>query len=165
MSSFWVCDLEADGLLEDVTRIWCFVAKELGKDNWIIYKATDIEGFPGRTWKNMLDGCRLFIDNNPLIFHNGIKYDIPVIKKVTGLNPTNKIIDTLVWSRVNNPDRQGQEGGKNPHSIEAWGQRFGHPKVKHEDWTQYSPEMLHRCIEDVNILEKVAYELFREEFK
>lgn len=86
------------------------------------------------------------------------------------------IIDTLVWSQTLNPDRKLPKGcptirpnpftGKNdkvgPHSVDAWGYRVSRAKPSHHDWTKFSPEMLHRCSEDVVIQEKIFYALLEE---
>ena len=39
---------------------------------------------------------------------------------------------------------------------------FGVPKPKHEDWSKFSPEMLHRCREDVKINVLVYEALLKE---
>jgi hypothetical protein len=73
-----------------------------------------------------------------LIAHNQINYDLLVYKlaglldyeigeKCTINGKRIKIIDTLVLSKVLNPDRFGG------HSIEAWGERLKLPKI---DWRQ-----------------------------
>lgn len=74
------------------------------------------------------------------------------------------IVDTLVFSRKLNPKRPIPDGytGRSPHSIEAWGYRLGHGKPEHEDWTQWSEDMGHRCMEDARINLKVLEELERE---
>jgi hypothetical protein len=73
--------------------------------------------------------------------------------------------DTLILSRLLSPDRKSPPGWKGkpaPHSVEAWGMRFGRPKPGHEDWSKFSPEMLHRCTEDTLITEMILYELLKE---
>lgn len=37
------------------------------------------------------------------------------------------------------------------HSVESYGKQFNRWKPEHEDWSQFSPEMLHRCTEDTEI--------------
>lgn len=60
-----------------------------------------------------------------------------------------KVVDTLVLSYLYNPKL---EGG---HSLEEYGLRFKFPKIVHEDWSKFSPEMLRRCEVDVELTEKV----------
>jgi hypothetical protein len=49
-----------------------------------------------------------------------------------------------------------------PHSIKAWGYRVGRGKPDHDDWENFSEEMLHRCSEDTEILELVYKALLDE---
>jgi DNA polymerase-1 len=68
-------------------------------------------------------------------------------------------------SRLLNPKRLSPfhcPNKKAPHSIEAWGYRVGRGKPEHSDWEVFSEAMLHRCAEDVEILELVYYELLKE---
>ena len=40
---------------------------------------------------------------------------------------------------------------RKPHSIEAWGVRFGLYKPEMEQWDVFTPEMMQRCERDVEI--------------
>lgn len=69
-----------------------------------------------------------------------------------------KVMDTLVMSRLLNPDRKlppqayAMDCGKvTPHSIESHGIRIGRYKPDNSDWTKLTDHMIHRCIEDVAI--------------
>ncbi len=103
-----------------------------------------------------------------LIFHNGIGYDFPLLKDLYGWEPKHKVVDTLLMSRLQNPARtvpyQAPNRGIGPHSVEAWGYRLGRGKPDHEDWSVFSPEMLHRCTEDVEI-QHLIYNALLEEGK
>lgn len=98
--------------------------------------------------------------------HNGIGYDWPLLKKLYGWEFKGKKVDTLIMSRLLDPKRlvpfncPNKKAG--PHSIEAWGWRVGRGKPEHNDWGQFSEEMLHRCTEDVEILELVYGALLKE---
>jgi len=48
------------------------------------------------------------------------------------------------------------------HNLNDWGEYFGIEKPKHEDWSTFSPEMLHRCEEDVKITELLYEHLMKE---
>lgn len=149
-------DLEANGLLPTVTKVHCGVFKEKGKD--------PVKFLPGQI-KEML----AYLDTvDVLIMHNGLGYDLPVLEKLYGYVFKGKVVDTLIMSRLLKPKRllpfhcPNKKAG--PHSIEAWGYRVGRGKPEHEDWENFSPEMLHRCTEDVYILELV-YDALMEEAK
>jgi hypothetical protein len=88
-----------------------------------------------------------------------------------------KLTDTLVMSRVLNPDRVLPEGcaeqiydhinKKNtmigPHGLKAWSFRVAGTKPTVEDWrNQPIDTYIHRCIEDVKVNVKVLEELEKE---
>jgi len=108
------------------------------------------------------------LDNaDELIGHNIIDYDLPVLERLYGWTPNKqtKITDTVVVSRLLKSDRRlpnGCPGSVAPHSLAAWGYRVGRGKVSHDDWTKFTPEMLHRCSEDVAI-NGLVYEALRRE--
>lgn len=149
-------DLEANGLLASATKVHCGVVKEKGKAS---YK------FRPNEVKALLAHLDSF---DVLIAHNGIGYDFPLLKKLYGWVFKGKIVDTLIMSRLLDPKRlvpfncPNKKAG--PHSIEAWGWRVGRGKPEHNDWEVFSEEMLHRCSEDVEILELV-YEALMQEAK
>jgi DNA polymerase I len=139
-----VFDIETDGLNPSV--IWCLVAQdELGKF-YHFYEDT------------LQDGIKFLQKADRLIGHNILGYDIPVIKKLTGIDLYNadKVVDTLVLSRLLNPTR---EGG---HSIAKWGFKLGLPKKDSPEWTEFSKEMLSYCERDVEINYKLFNYLRKE---
>jgi hypothetical protein len=109
-----------------------------------------------------------------LVAHNGIDYDLLVLKalglldyeidefdsnncSINGLKL--RIVDTLVLSKTLNPDRYGG------HSLDEWGRRVGSEKIdwrkkaielgliewnapKGAEFQQYHPEMLKYCAQD-----------------
>lgn len=149
-------DLEANGFLEHATRVHCAVVK--------------IKGGPSRKFRptEIYELLRYLETFDVLIAHNGIGYDFPILKKLYDWEFTGKIVDTLVMSRLLNPNRLvpfnclNKKAG--PHSIEAWGYRVGRGKPEHNDWENFSEDMLHRCSEDTEILELV-YDALLEEAK
>ena len=98
-----VFDIETDSL--DANIFWCLVAID---ENNKVYSYT---------MDNIDEGLDLLKRADKLIGHNIIGFDLPVLKKLFNVdlyNP-NKVIDTLVLSRLFNPTR---EGG---HSLEKMG--------------------------------------------
>lgn len=149
-------DLEANGLLDTATRVHCGVFKELDGT---------VRKFRPHETLDMLD----YLDTvDVLVMHNGIGYDWPLLKKLYNWTYKGKKVDTLILSRLLNPKRQlpfncpNKKAG--PHSIEAWGYRVGRGKPEHNDWENFSEEMLHRCTEDVEILHLV-YDVLLKEMK
>jgi len=140
--SRYVLDIETDGFYDDVTKIWCAVAKNI-KDGTYIYLTN-----PDDT-----DFVHLFRDTDLLIMHNGIDFDVPVIKKILGVDYKGKVFDTYTASCLLNPDRV------KGHSLKAWGERFNFPKGDHSDWTKYSTDMMVYCKRDVDVCERIYNEL------
>jgi DNA polymerase-1 len=147
-------DLEANGFLPVATKAHCGVFKE--KDTGRIIK------FRPHQMKEMLE----YLDTvDVLIGHNILGYDLPLLQKLYGYTYNGKKVDTLVMSRLLNPKRISPfncPNKKAPHSIEVWGYRVGRGKPEHNDWENFSEDMLHRCTEDVEILELVYNELLKE---
>ena len=91
-----------------------------------------------------------------VIGHNIIGYDIPACKRILKTDfSTVKITDTLVMSRLANPQREA-------HSLGHWGEKLGYPKGDYSDWTQYTPDMLTYCKQDVTVNHEVYKALLKE---
>src|SRR5699024_5519583 len=116
--------------------------------------------------ENINEGLQLLSRANRLIGHNIINHDLPIMSKLYNWSPEahTEVFDTLIVSRLINPDRKAPEGyqGKAVHSIEAYGHQFGRHKPSHEDWDVFTPEMLHRCSEDTKI-NKLVYEYLQKD--
>jgi DNA polymerase I len=149
-------DLEADGLLDTATRVWCGVFKEN-------------DGSVHKFLPDQIPEMLKYMDTiDVLKMHNGIGYDWPLLKKLYGYVYRGKKVDTLIMSRLLNPKRtvppHCPDKGIGPHSVEAWGYRVGRGKPSHEDWSRFSEDMLFRCTEDVLIQESI-YDALIEESK
>jgi len=160
-----VFDCEANGLLPTVTKVWCIVLKDI--DTGTKYVCHDDFFGSEMYFKSMYslrDGVSLLEKADEIIGHNIIDYDIPLLEKFFDLRLKDSVVitDTLVISRVLNPDRESPIGIKGGHSLDAWGKRVGRYKPGHDDWTKISKKMLHRCEEDVEINHLVLQELQAE---
>lgn len=109
--------------------------------------------------KNIEAGLERLSEAGTIIGHNIIKHDIMLIQKLYPDWKPPLVIDTLVLSALLNPERVGG------HSIEAWAHRFGgEQKVQHEDWSQFSIPMLHRCESDTRLNKRVLHRLLKEAY-
>lgn len=141
-----VFDIETDDL--KATLIHCLVAQDM--DSGKIYK------YPP---DKLTEGYELLSNADTLIGHNIIGFDIPMVEKFGGVDLSKiPVIDTLVLSRLFNPNR---EGG---HSLEKWGYKLGYHKIEFSDYLNYSKEMLDYCVRDVQVNALVLKKL-REESK
>jgi len=148
-------DLEANGLLRQATKVHCGAVKE--------YKSGVIKKFRPHQIKELLEELESY---DVLIAHNGIGYDFPLLKKLHSWEFKGKKVDTLLMSRLLNPKRlvpyDCPDRGLPPHGLASWGYRVGRGKPEHNDWENFSEDMMHRCSEDTEILELVYEELLKE---
>jgi hypothetical protein len=137
---------------------------------------------------NIRDGIKVLEECEVLIMHNVSGYDALALEKTHGSFDRDhfksrqglkyeksmpyKTMDTAVMSRVLNPERplpgQAYQCGHKlpgPHTIEAHGLRMGRLKPEHEDWSRLTPEMIHRCTEDVEIGEDLFKYLVNTDWK
>ena len=141
-----VFDIETDDL--QATLVHCIVAQDA--------ETGEIFKFPPH---KLEDGYRFLATADRLIGHNIIGFDIPMVEKFGGVDLSKKaVIDTLVLSRLFNPNRDGG------HSLESWGFRLGLAKIEFDDYANYSNEMLEYCVRDVT-LNTLVYKNLRNESK
>ena len=94
-------------------KIWMCVTREIGGDVQVWKEASGLQKY--------LDSCDL------IIMHNGICFDAPILKRNWNITmKQSQMCDTLVLSRLLSPSL---EGG---HSLDAWGQRLGFPKMDYK---------------------------------
>jgi DNA polymerase-1 len=86
-------------------------------------------------------------DYDQIIGHNIIGFDAPVLRKLWSIGiPKSKAVDTLILSRLLNPQL---EGG---HSLRAWGMRLRNSKIDFEDYDGgLTDEMVEYCKQDVSL--------------
>ena len=136
------CDIETNGLDPDV--IWCAVCRASGVST-VICNAEDFKAYKAAMPESLW------------VFHNGIGFDLPVLKKLWDVEfDKESILDTLVLSRLANPSRSGG------HSLRNWGNTLGFPKGDHEDWSCLSTEMIDYCIRDTEVTQTVHNALLEE---
>ena len=169
-TNMYVLDIETDGLLDQMTTIHCAVVK-----NYLTGEVTEFR--PGE----IIDFADMagMIDGNVVIGHNIISFDLPAIdkwcKKVLPIydhEPFPKpkmVIDTLVMSRLLNPDRERPERlpqKVGPHSLKAWGYRLGMLKGEYGEqenaWVDFNEDMLAYCAQDVEVTTEVYKALLKE---
>lgn len=151
-----VIDTESDDLLEGATRFWCASSCSLDGDDTV----SSWDEYSPHFMENFLE----HIDSNydEIVGHNIVGHDLPLIEKLTGWKPNENttLTDTLLLSRLSNPDRRkptGYTGKGGPHSLDCWGYRVRRYKPGHEDWAIFSPAMLRRNREDVAINRLAAH--------
>lgn len=154
----YIADIEANGFLEEATKVHCAAFSSL--DGSERYSFSPLDG-PDYIEKML----RFMEQTECLIFHYGYGYDFPLLERLYGWTYKGKKEDTLVMSRLQAPKRFVPPHcpiKTSPHSVETWGYRVGRGKPDHKDWETFSPAMLHRCEEDVEI-QRLTYHYLAKE--
>lgn len=135
----YVYDIEADGLLGNITKIHCLSVAWRDKSGNIKVTSTTDYNVMREFFKR---------DDIIRIGHNITLYDERAVSKILGvetLRSKHQIIDTLALSWYLFPDRL-------KHGLEEWGNDLGIKKVEIKDWSNLtSEEYVHRCEEDTKI--------------
>ena len=190
-----VYDTEADGLLDEATKLHCLCALKLETKALLVLtpngldREAIVKAYPNHT---ILFGGfdhigHVFSEGNKIVCHNQLGYDLPLLKKLAGLDYSVspdvcngkklELIDTLVWSRALHPDRRlptgtpdkvknpvtGRSQSVTPHSLLGWTTRVNGTKPIIDDWRDQPLETyVIRCIEDV-LTNALVYEALIEE--
>jgi hypothetical protein len=106
-----------------------------------------LEGRKGVSSLVSIDKMKKFLTQEDVIFvmHNGVLWDKPELERVLGITIKARLIDTLFLSWYIFPTRP-------THGLEDYGEEFGVPKPKIDDWENLPLEVYQeRCEEDVKI--------------
>ena len=133
---YCILDIETDGLLDQVTKIHCL--------SFRIYDSQTVVSEGSITDYEQIK--RFVASQEVLVGHNIIRYDIPVLEKILGIENKAKLIDTLGISWYQYPVP------KFKHGLAYWGERLGFGKPVVEDWKDQPIEVyINRCESDVEI--------------
>ena len=136
-----IFDIESDGF--DATKIHVFSWAD--ESDGVVHSTNSVERI-----REVLSGA------NGVIGHNIIQFDLPALKRLTGAVPNGMIVDTLPLSWYLNYKYMR-------HGLAEYGERYGVPKPKVEDWHGLTyEEYRHRCEEDVKINLKLWKDLKRK---
>lgn len=131
--NYSIFDMETDGLIETVTKIHCVSVHKFHEGKDYKFNLTDYDQIK-----------KFFSEEECLVGHNIIRYDIPVLNKF-GITTKARLIDSLGLSWYLYPDRI-------KHGLEFWGNDLGVQKPKIADWSNLNVgDYIHRCEQDVEI--------------
>lgn len=184
-------DIETNGLTRDLLDYSSFPYKLNQEARLWVVSVTNVA--TGETFslekeeitKEALEG--ILKDYDFVILHNGVKFDLPMLQLFNVIDYTIgylsahdslngrsvRFIDTLIMSRLLNPDRY--EG----HSLKAWGKRLDFPKddyrnqcvdagyiekkdPKGAEFFKWNPLMRSYCEQDTRVTVQVFKELVTE---
>lgn len=186
-----IIDIESSALLEQMldhssfpyklkpdAKLHVVVIRDAYTDELFVAEGNKIT----KEWmKESLKGCKY------LVHHNGVKFDLIALKLFgvldysigyldefdTLFGEEVKMVDTLILSRLFNPDRFGG------HSLESWGERTGCAKMdfrgecikrgiipkdspKGFEFKNYTPLMTEYCILDTEVGKRTFFALMQE---
>ena len=138
-----VYDIEADNLLDSVTKVHCIC--------WSEYNSNKVNT------SYSVDEFYSSIPNNTttLIGHNSLGFDSIVLDKFATTKRSFTHVDTLVLSQMISPYRSS-------HSLESYAEEEGIAKITNEDWSTLTPNMLDRCINDVKLTKSILISLLKK---
>jgi len=149
-------DIEANGFQDVADTIWVSVMRNLDTKELHIFSDHDDQ------YPNVTESFKLFDEATGIIAHNGMRYDRVVLEKVTGYAiDRNKIIDTVIYSRLN--DFHRRKTGRR-HSLKALAIQAGEAQKQDYDggFDNYSDEMVSYCVDDVDANISVYNMLMKE---
>lgn len=138
LDKVYVIDAESNGLVPESTKIWCMgIGWQNKEGNWVVKSTTNY------------DDMRKVLGNpeNTVVCHNLIRFDVPLYEKHLGIKVQANLVDSLGLSWYLYPER-----GQGEHGLAVWGEFFGVPKPKIDDWDNLTvEEYCHRVEEDIKI--------------
>jgi len=166
MGQRWIADIESNGLLDTISKVWCIVLRCPDTDEVRSFRPHNIE-----------DGLHLLSTADEVIGHNFVLYDYPALQIVyPDFEIKGKITDTLILSKMihhelfNDDAERNWSAEKFPkkfwgrHSLKAWGMRLGDFKDDYEGgWNAFSEEMLTYCIQDTQVTAALYKNLYKTE--
>lgn len=170
--NYYIFDCETNGLLHELDTIHSLVIKDHTKKVYSCHNN-------GARY-SIEDGVRLLMEGAKkgykLVAHNGIKFDIPALKKVFPWFdvPVECVRDTILFSRLIWPELGDRDTGlikakkmpaslRGSHGLEAWGYRLKLNKGDYakemkakglDPWAFWNQDMQDYCELDVEVTEK-----------
>ena len=160
-----IFDLESNDLYYEATEIHCISLKTDDKPTEV-YTSRPLRGSQG----TIEDALRLLGQADLIVGHNVLNFDIPLIKKLYPKWEYKECLDTLILSKLSNPNLASKDMYrksvppklKGRHSLKAWGYRLRKLKgdfAETNDWSRLTPDMADYCKQDVEVTHALYHKL------
>ena len=163
-----VFDIESNGLLDEMDKIWSIVIHNIDTKQTFSFDPSGID-----------DAVKMLQNADVIIGHNILGFDIPAIVKIFPRFNIPPYVDTLIcsrliWSDIKENDFKFQRKttsfpsrliGK--HSLEAWGYRLHLLKgdyAQTNDFSSWSPELQLYCERDVAVTLKLYQKISEKNY-
>ena len=134
-----IFDLETNGLLPTLDRIWCAGIANPETGEVKVYSDYS-DKYP-----SLEEGLKELATADRVVAHNLIGFDFPALEKLyPGTINYKQLWDSIVVAALIEPDRKS-------HSIAAYGEEFGAPKGDYKDFENFSQDMVDYMVRDVEI--------------
>lgn len=132
-----IADVETDGFLPSMTRIWTIQLGDAETDEATVY--ADQPGYP-----SLQEAVDRMKGAETVVFHNGMGFDIHAVNKIfPGALKPEQIFDTLVAARLIWPHTK-------EHSLRAWGERTNTFKGEYSgDFSKFDDELVEYARQDI----------------
>lgn len=141
-----IFDIETNGLFHEVTHFWCAWVLDINSKKKVGFRPHQLQEL-----------CEYLAEFDVVIGHNIIDYDCKALKKLYPCFKTKAVFDTLVLSRMLDPDKI------TGHSLKAWGKELGILKGEYgeqeEAWDKFTEDMYIYCEQDVMVTEALYFHL------
>lgn len=150
-----IFDIEANGLLETITKVWVLVAQDYRTREFYVFSDEPTGSCPKHGSLKL--GVQWLASCKSVICHNIAGYDWFVLNRFfpsiwnKKTVPWKKCHDTYIQSKCQWFERPLIVGVKGNHGLAYYGQLLGYPKPVIEDWSYWDEDKLNRCIVDVEI--------------
>lgn len=169
-----VFDIEGNGLREifipsgknnrdkwrpEISEVHCICLRDALTDQ--VWRYVSNPTVVDKSEGTLLQGWNHLMTADLLIAHNGIDYDMPVLRRlvapashVHAVANEPPLLDTIVMSRFLYPDAKSHPNtrwmGKNgPNALDAWGRRLKCFKGDFDEpWDRLTQKMLDYCVQD-----------------
>ena len=140
-----LADIETDGLLDDMSRLWCIQLGDPDGTDSVVYSDHALPD--GTTFPPISEAVARMAAADRVVFHNGIGFDYPALYRLLpGALPWEKLIDSLVVARLVEPEVKD-------HTLKAWGKRTGTHKGDYAgDFQTFDADLVTYATQDIPTL-------------